>query len=162
MGGKQGNKNEQKQPPASPSKKIFYISYSSLYLQQSHDSPEFTPCVTHTLNSLLSSATHVAFSSFCAFEHITLLVLPGTSYIGPPSNSLLIFALLTQGSLFFLPLRRIHPLLPLDSHAWKVCFHYSFNFFFPTSYSPELSIGHICSYLLFFFFLRLLLNITYD
>lgn len=84
------------------SKNIFYISYisySSLYLHQSQDGRKFVPYDPSTLNDLLFSVTHIAHSSVYVFEHITL-ILQSMSYISPPSNSLLILALLTQGSLF--------------------------------------------------------------
>lgn len=84
-----------------PKKKKFYLSYSSLYIHRSCDGPKFTLYDLSTLNYLLFSATHRALSGFYAFEHITVLILPGMSYINLSSNSLLILALLTQGSLFF-------------------------------------------------------------
>lgn len=122
------------------------MPYSPLDLHQSHDDSKFTPSSPSTLNNLLSSASHITFPSFYALKNITLLVWPGMSQISPPSHSLLIFALLTQRSLFLLPLRRICPLFPCTPMSIRACLHYTFYFFFLTT-CFELSIGHICSFL---------------
>lgn len=128
-------------------KKMFYLSYSSLYIHQSCDGPTFTLYDSSTLNYLLFSATHRALSGFYHFEHITVLVLPGMSYIGPPSNSLLILALLTQGLLFLLYPGRYTRSFPWTPMPVGHVFIIIFIFFFLTSYSFELSIRCICSFL---------------
>lgn len=125
-------------------KKMFYLSYSSLYIHQSCGGPKFTLYDLSTLNYLLFSATQKPSQ---AFEHITVLVLPGMPQINLPSNSLLILALLTQGSLFLLyPGRYTHsfPWTPMPAgHAFIIII----IFFFLTSYSFVLSIRCISSFL---------------
>ena len=108
-GGRQGKKSEkQKQSPAC----IIQKSFFSLYLPQSCDGPKFILYDSSTMNYLLFSATHTALCYCIAFK-----CLP---YVSPPSNSLFILALLTQGSLFSLPPGKIYPFLPLHSYASKV------------------------------------------
>lgn len=108
--------------------KRFFTCLIHLCISISHlMGPKVTPYDPSTLNAFAFFCNTHGLSKFlCLWTNIPYFGFARNVLHWSTQQQLRISALLTQGSLFLLPL------LPLDFHACRTCLHYGFYFYFLT------------------------------